>query len=317
MKTADYNNPPENMRDYFWKEVYLEAVRDTRIVVVTADMGAPALDVFKKQFPHRYINTGIAEQQAILTACGLAREGFIPFVYAIMPFITYRCYEQIKTVAGLMNIPINIVGVGSGFSYEESGPTHHSLEDIGIMAVVPHMTVLNCSSPAMAKQVGAHAVHHRDKLKYIRLDRQPMINPTSGVHDRITPEQFRDGFIVHRNVGGNGKVVVTTGNMIHTVIHNNDRLAVSAGIIEVFRFPYNPNALFGELSGVKDLYILEEHNGLNGLGSLVSHTVQGTGIKVHNRDINTHQGYTYIYGGREEIHRHYRMTRGDIDQWLQ
>ncbi len=310
-KTVDYVAPKLSMRDSFWKRITQEAFQDERIVIVTADMGAPGLDLFKRRFPKRYINVGIAEQQAILAACGLAREGFIPFVYAIMPFITFRCYEQIKTVAGLMNIPINIVGVGSGFSYHESGPTHHSLEDMAIMNMVPHLTTYNCSSGKMAEQVASHCIHGGRGLNYIRLDREAVQDPINDEHADIP---FKQGFIEINKIKSE-KVLITTGNMVHKFIPPNKH--TPAKVIEVFKLPFDGIALQKAVFDSQDVYVVEENSASGGLGSVIRSAFSCSGKRIRSKGVEVKDsGYTYIYGGRDKIHQHYQLARKDIDTWL-
>ena len=122
------------MRDTFWNRVYELAKEDKDVIVVAADMGAPALDKFRTDLTNQFVNAGIAEQNAMLISTGLALAGKKVFVYAIAPFITMRCYEQIRNYPAGMDLPVTVVGVGAGFSYEDSGPTHHSIEDITILS---------------------------------------------------------------------------------------------------------------------------------------------------------------------------------------
>ena len=137
-------------RDAFWNRVYELQKERGDIVVVSADMGAPALDQFRKDFPSRWVNVGIAEQNGILVSSGLAMTGYRVFVYAIAPFITLRCIEQTRVNSGIMNIPITIVGVSGGFGYIDAGPTHHSTEDLTMMRAMPHMTINSISDNTMA-----------------------------------------------------------------------------------------------------------------------------------------------------------------------
>ena len=137
---------PISQRDSFWNKIYEIARDDRRVVIVSADMGAPALDQFRLNLPGQFINVGIAEQNGILVASGLAREGKRPFFYAIAPFAVMRPIELVRVNNAIMNIPITIVGVGAGFSYEDSGPTHHLLEDIALMRAFPNITSVDMSS---------------------------------------------------------------------------------------------------------------------------------------------------------------------------
>jgi len=139
-----------SMRDSFWSRLYDIAKKDRDVIILAADMGAPALDKFKRDLSSQFVNTGIAEQNTILIASGLTLGGKKVFAYAIAPFITLRCYEQIKVELAAMNIPVTLVGVGAGFSYDESGPTHHTLEDLSIMRTLPNITINNITDNVMA-----------------------------------------------------------------------------------------------------------------------------------------------------------------------
>ena len=105
-----------SMRDAFFARLYQIASRDRNVLLISADMGAPGLDLFRRDLPKQFINTGIAEQNMVTVATGLALSGKKVFVYAIMPFATGRCYELIKVDFSLMNLPATIVGLGAGFS---------------------------------------------------------------------------------------------------------------------------------------------------------------------------------------------------------
>ena len=299
------------MRDAFFYEIARLAETDEKIVLVTADMSAPALDEFRRKYPHRYINVGIAEQSMILTACGLAKEGFKPVCYAIQPFAALRCYEQIKVVAALMNIPIMIAGVGAGFSYEDSGPTHHALEDLAIMRILPNMTVWNCSSNNLA----VHAARQIGKgLSYVRLDRQklPEIYPlelsrieTLGSRVNYKWNNIWDtGFHVVKKAEFH-KWIVSTGNMVHRALEVTRDMHV--GVIDVFKFPFNQDEFRNIVKG-EDLTIIEENNSQGGLAAAV--------YEVLNENHHGISSYDYVYGGRENIQKFYGLDEEGIKSWL-
>jgi transketolase len=117
------------MRDVFIETLTLKMADDDKIFFLSADFGSPALDKLRELYPNRFINVGIAEQNLINVATGLALEGFKVYAYAIAPFVTMRCFEQIRVNLSVLPqvrpVTVNIVGVGAGFSYDMSGPTHH------------------------------------------------------------------------------------------------------------------------------------------------------------------------------------------------
>jgi len=157
-------------RDAFFNVIYELSKEDNDIVIVSADFGCESLDRYKKDFPHRFINAGIAEQNAILLATGLALEGKKPFVYGIASFISLRCLEQIRVNISYMGLPINIVGVGSDDSYREAGFTHCVSEDVPIIESLGNILVYDVRTSKMAKEV-ADIVYKSNKPNYIRMTR--------------------------------------------------------------------------------------------------------------------------------------------------
>ena len=160
----------KNFRDIFWDQIYIAAKNDRNVVVVSADLGAISLDRFREELPGQSVNTGIAEQNAITVAAGLALRGKRVFVYANAPFIHMRCYEQIRLTASGMLLPMTIIGQGAGFSFWEYGPTHHTLEDYGSMRMLPNMKVYVASDPVVTEALAEHTLHC-DHASYIRMDK--------------------------------------------------------------------------------------------------------------------------------------------------
>ncbi|MGA0345618.1 MAG: hypothetical protein ACO3N9_03645 [Alphaproteobacteria bacterium] len=128
---------PIAMRDALLEKIWQRMAHDETVFFVSSDFGSPVLDKIRSDFGERFINVGIAEQNLINVSAGLALEGFNVFSYAIAPFITMRCFEQNRVNLALLSearkINVNLIGVGAGYSYVVSGPTHQSYEDITIM----------------------------------------------------------------------------------------------------------------------------------------------------------------------------------------
>jgi transketolase len=130
------------MRAAFVQTLAELAERDRRVLLLTGDLGFMALEPFAERNPKQFLNVGVAEQNMIGVACGLAEAGFLPFVYSIATFASMRGYEFIRNGAVLGELPVRIVGVGGGFEYGPAGPTHHAVEDVGLMRMHPHLTVI-------------------------------------------------------------------------------------------------------------------------------------------------------------------------------
>ena len=174
----------KSQRDAFFDALYEKAINDKRIIVLTADCGAPALDRWQENIPDQFINVGIAEQNMVAVAMGLALSGKRPYCYAIIPFLTGRAYDQIR-IACMMNLPIVFVGLGAGYSYDDSGPTHHGIDDIGLMRMLPNMEIISIPAWGWAE---LHATIV-DNPRYIRLDREEVTREVQ----RFTPHIIVNG----------------------------------------------------------------------------------------------------------------------------
>lgn len=130
------------MRAAFASTLTELAANDPRIFLLTGDLGYMALEPFAEKFPDRFLNVGVAEQNMVGIATGLAEAGFIPFVYSIVTFATLRPYEFIRNGPILHNLPVRIVGVGGGLEYGHNGMSHYGLEDVGVMRLQPGITLV-------------------------------------------------------------------------------------------------------------------------------------------------------------------------------
>src|SRR6266403_2630399 len=138
------------MRNAFAKEITKMAQEDSRVVLLSGDIGNRLFDDFKAKSPDRFYNCGVAESNMVGVAAGMAMSGLRPVCYTITNFITYRCIEQIRVDVCYHHVPVIIVGTGSGLSYASLGGTHHSCEEMGMLRRLPGLRVL---APADAMEV--------------------------------------------------------------------------------------------------------------------------------------------------------------------
>lgn len=191
--------------------------------VIAADMSGPAgLDKFRKEFPEKLLNVGIAEQNMIGFASGLADEGNKCICVAQSCFITMRCYEQVRQFCGYMRIPLILVGTGGGFTLTFMGNTHYSLEDFALMRTIPGMNIL-CPADAYEAAQAFETALHSGKPTYIRMSGGPGI-------PCVVPEEYRFA-IGEANILREGKDVniIATGTMVHQALIAAGELE-SAGI---------------------------------------------------------------------------------------
>jgi len=136
------------MRNALARALFAEAQKDERICVLVADISpAGAMDDFRREFPQRFINVGVAEQAMIGLAAGLAARGFKPFCYTIATFALFRPYEFIRCDLAYQNLPVTVVGMGAGLSYPTLGGTHQAIDDVAAACAMPNLTVLTPSGP--------------------------------------------------------------------------------------------------------------------------------------------------------------------------
>jgi len=289
-------------------------LKDRNIFFLTADFGSPVLDKIKIDFKDRFINVGIAEQNMINIAAGIATEGFSVYTYAIAPFLTMRAFEQIRNNLVLLSntyrLNVNLIGVGAGLRYDLSGPSHHSVEDICIMRTLPHMTVFSPSDWVMAEKFFEYSVDNKCP-KYLRFDGKPLPN----IYNTYDTIDFTKGFIELSR--GETICLVSTGYMTHTalrVIKELEKENIRAGLVDLFLLkPVNSAPLSQALSKYKYLITLEEgFVNKGGLDNLVSVLIVTEGLNAKLQKIGFDDMYVFDVGSREYLHSMYGLDYGHI-----
>ena len=135
------------MRNTFIKSLIKEAKTNKNIVLLVGDVGYSVVEEFQKNYPDRFFNAGIAEQNMASMAAGLASSGFHVFIYSIANFPTFRCAEQIRNDIGYHNLPVTIVSVGAGVAYGSLGYSHHAIQDLGLMRLFPEFLIATPGDP--------------------------------------------------------------------------------------------------------------------------------------------------------------------------
>jgi transketolase len=294
------------MRDAFFDALYPIFQEDPDTVFITADNGAPSLDKFVQNLPDQFITVGIAEQQLIGLACGMAFEGKKVYTYAIAPFVTLRCIEQTKLDVCAMNLPIVNIGVGAGYAYDIMGPTHHTVEDISVMRVLPNL-VIHSPADGVCAAALARISYETRSPQYIRFDR-------AGIPDLYTDRNvnFQEGVILTRD--GGEVALIATGVMVHQAMAVAEELTeqgVEARVIDLCRLkPINQELLFTCLHGVRRVVTLEEHLLAGGMGSAIAEIFMDAGFHVPLLRIGQEDRFVFDNGGREAIWEKYGL---DVD----
>lgn len=252
------------MRDAFSNSLVRLALADPRVLLLTGDHGYALFDEFRKRCPSQYINAGIAEQNMVGMAAGLARAGFRPFVYGLAAFIPIRTVEQIKLDIAHDDLPVVLLGDGAGFVYSHLGTSHQSTEDIACTRAIPGISIL---SPADRFEMTAcmEFAYKAQSPVYLRMGKSDRGDVHSGSLNLLESGRLlkvRDG-------RGDLPGLIATGSMVRTAIDLAQELELSVWSAPILK-PLRPDdvcAAAGESSG---LFTLEEHSVLGGLGAAVS-----------------------------------------------
>jgi transketolase len=311
-----YNEMIQNydIRDAFFDEIYEIARRDASVLFMTADMGAMSLENFRRDFPGRYFNVGISEQNMVSVAAGLSIEGKKVFIYAIVPFVTLRCLEQIKVDLCVMNLPVTVVGAGSGLTYSSDGPTHHAIEDISVMRALPRMEIYNPSDPATAKYA-ASASYRSSGPAYVRLDKGSWPELYDNEID------MGKGFVCHRS--GKKLLIVSSGCMVHSALMVADDLkkyGVDCGVLDLFRLKPVEKELSAIAQEYEKIITIEEHTLSGGLGSIITEVVAENGLAIPVKRFGIPDCYLESYGDRTWMNRqfglHVDTLSKSVREWL-
>lgn len=260
------------MRDRFIQTLCGLAEADSRIMLITGDLGYAVLDDYRKRFPAQFINAGVAEQNMTLVATGMALEGHVVFTYSIGNFPTLRALEMIRNDAAYHGANVKVVSVGGGFSYGALGISHHATEDLAIMRSLPDVT---CLSPTSLGEVSeaTKAITQTPGTCFLRLDK-----------DKGPDGPANEPFILGRpRVLRSGKNVAlfTTGGILSEVTTAADRLqatGISCSIYSVHSLnPVEPDRFIQASRSHAALVTIEEHTVTGGLGALVLETLADAG----------------------------------------
>jgi transketolase len=292
-------------RDTFSRTLESLAESDPRIVTVVSDsVGSSKLVNFRKRWPERMVNVGIAEQTVVAVGAGLANGGKVPFVSAASCFLTARALEQIKADIAYTNVNVKLIGQSSGIAYGELGPTHHSIEDLAWLRPLNNLTVIVPSDPWETEQA-IRAAAAMDGPVFVRVSRMP-VPAIERKHPRFEigrSELLREG---------NDLAIIANGVMVHRALAAADALAsegVEARVINMSTVNPLDEAAIIDAAGTGAILTVEEHSVRGGLGGAVTEVV------TSNRPVPVHRmGFPGFLptGSVEWLLEHFGLTSSGI-----
>lgn len=284
------------------------AARDGRVLLLTGDLGFMALEPFAEAYPDRFFNVGVAEQNMVGLATGLAEAGFLPFLYSIATFASLRPYEFFRNGPIHQRLPVRLIGVGGGFEYGSAGASHHALEDVALMRTQPGLTVLVPADFQQARTI-LEATWDLPGPIYYRLSKD----------DRTVVPALDGRFALGRlqlvREGGD-LLIVAMGPIAADAVAAAELLeaeGVRAAVAVVASVSPPPLEDLTALLGCFPAALtVEAHYQVGGLGSLVSELVAERGLACRVVRCGVRSAVDGISGGQPFLDERHGLSRSGI-----
>ena len=277
------------MRNAFSEELTKLSIKNKKIILLSGDIGNKLFDNFKKKNPKRFINCGVAEANMTTVAAGLAYAGYTPITYTITSFNVFKTVEQIKLDICYPNLPVIIVGVGSGLAYSNLGTTHHSIEDIGVLNSISNLNII---SPADSKEL-------RVLLPQVLKAKKPVYFRIGKKNEKTIYKNKCRSVLGEPSILQKGKKICIfgTGNILINAIEASKKVEnkIKPQIINIHTVkPFNEKKIFKYLKYFKKILILEEHVERGGLCDMIMNT--SAKFKLKNFFLNHNAGNNFLTG---------------------
>jgi transketolase len=296
------------LRKAFIQTISELAAVDDRVVLLTGDLGYMAMEPFRERFPSRFFNVGVAEQNMIGLATGLAEAGFLPYAYSIATFAALRTFEFIRNGPVWHRLPVRVVGMGAGFEYGHAGPTHHALEDIGVLRTLPGLSIVVPADSAQAATAIRSTADLTGPIYY-----------SLGKDDSLSVQNLDGRFGLARLqivCRGGDLAIIAMGSVSVEAVAAAERLSssgIKATVAIVSSFNPDPTQDLAELLAGFDSAISIEAQTISGaLGAFVSSVIASHGIscKLHSLAVRTSPDGTS--GSQQERWKKHGLDRDSI-----
>lgn len=286
-----------SVRDAFFTEIYDRVKGGDDIYIITADLGAPSLDDFRRDFPDRYISSGIAEQDLIQIAAGMTWGGCSVIAYGLNPFPVTRAFDQIRCLMAELKVPVTLCVLNAGLCSAECGYTHMPIEDMAMLRTLSNIEVYNPTDETISRML-ARETQGYQKPRIIRFDKS-----IKGTLYTIPP-RFEKGFAVLGNQDEAELCVITTGcytRELSQIYKNNSKIK----LIDLFKLPVDEVSLVSEILKCNQVITVEENVRSGGIGSMILEILSDHGIlkQVRRYGLDLKNGYYDVFTDRKYIRK--------------
>lgn len=297
------------MRKAFINGLCELARQDERICLIVGDLGFSVVEPFAEEFPDRFLNAGVAEQNMIGMATGWSlAENKTVFVYSIANFPTLRCLEQIRNDVCYHRANVKIISVGGGICYGTAGFSHYATEDFAVMRAMPGMVVSAPADDLETYQITRLAVYTPGPF-YMRLGR----NNESQVHAYPPEIMIGEPICIRQNSGN--IVLISTGTIVPEVLKASEKLkryGISARVVGIpFLKPIDKCKLLDILDGCNSILVVEEHTAFGGLGSAIAEIIAEASLTAKFTRIALPEFINHL-GSQADLRRFYGLDSSAI-----
>ncbi len=288
------------MRNQFADALYEIGKQDDRICALVADISpAGSMVDFRKDFPERFVNCGVAEQSMIGIAAGMALSGMRPFCYTIATFSLYRPFEMVRDDLCYQNLPVTVIGMGAGVIYSTLGGTHHTMEDVAVAAAIPNMTVLAPCDPAEMRLATTWCATESTGPVYMRLGKAGEPDLTADAIDA-----FKIGKVRYLQ-RGKDIAILSYGITVAMAIDLAARLEAEGKSVSVISChtikPLDRDGIAEILSSHGQVCVVEEHVPHGGLGSRVKEIAFDERAACRLDCFSLQDEFIHFYGNHQEL----------------
>jgi transketolase len=280
------------VRNLFANVFYEEAKKDPRLCIVVADISpAGSMEKLRKEYPQRFVNTGVAEQIMIGMCAGMAMRGLKPFAYTIATFTLFRPYEFVRDDLCYQGLPVTIVGVGGGVTYSTLGGTHHAMEDVAIACAMPGMRVVAPCDPEEAKAATQYLVGQQEGPVYLRLGKagEPVLS--------TAPFQFGKLRVLKE---GNDACILGYGPILKMAMQAAEGRSVAVASVHTLK-PLDKEGIARILGKYAKVVVLEDMVPHGGLGQMVKALAYESGARCKITALSLKHEFVHVYGSHEQL----------------
>ena len=297
------------MRNSFRDALIAKKEKYKNLFLIVGDIGFGVFEGFQKSYPENYLNIGICEANTIGVASGLSRNGYIPIVYTIVPFLTMRPFEQIRIDLALHNCKVILVGVGGGFAYGNLGPTHHSFEDLSLMSILPNMRVFSPSQPSESELAFQLALQH-DGPSYIRLGK----NGEPDLSSKLIAKTDLCSFYTNKPEDTDN-IILTYGAITLECIKSSEIVrdqGIKVTVVSFYQLKPIPVDIIKICMNAKRVIIVEEHSIYNSIGTHIISLLASKSNMPLIKIIGVNDVFTEVVGDRNYLLKHHGLDAQSI-----